>query len=397
MRRYTLAPLGRRWWIIVLCVLVASVSAYGAERLRSRSYTADALLVVPSAGPGPGKADEATRLATTYAALIPQDQQLLRYVGARFGLTAKQVRRHVTATTDTTTALVVVHYRAGQPDLALRAATIFAYAVTGAQPVTRNVRPHSLSIVHLPSHVTASKGAGTIVPLGAILGLFVGIILLVALERADPRIDHEDDLSAHAGCPVTSVSELSHEAAAAIVHRWRMLTHAQRPTIALVPTSSRAERALPALLNFLAGAGRADRIHFVVCPARGTNGGLASLAAADGSVVVAPRGGAVSDLTTTLEAIRTFGAPELWALFLDSERPRPAAEGDGETAAPAERLAATDGADRDRPVVDFQRERLPRSDQRHDREQAGPAGAVPVDRAGEAGGDAGEGTVAPPR
>jgi hypothetical protein len=103
------------------------------------------------------------------------------------------------------------------------------------------------------------------------------------------------------------------------------LTHAQRPTIALVPTSSRAERALPALLNFLAGAGRADRVHFVVSPARGTNGGLASLAAADGSVVVAPRGGTVSDLTTTLEAIRTFGAPELWALFLDSERPRPAA------------------------------------------------------------------------
>jgi capsular polysaccharide biosynthesis protein len=354
MRRYVLAPLGRRWHILLLCVVFASLSAYVAAQVHSRSYTADAVLVVPSAGPGPGKADEATRLATTYAALIPQDQRLLRYVGARFGLTAKQVSRHVTATTDTTTALVVVHYRADRPDLARRGATIFAGALTGAHPATPNVAPHSLSIVHLPIHATGSKGAGTIELLGAIVGLFVGIIFLVAMERADPRIDDEHDLSAHTSCPVTSVSELSYETAAAIVRRWQMLTHTERPTIVFVPTSSRAEGGLPALADFLAGAGRINRIHFVVCPARGANGGLAtSLARADGAVIVVPRGGAVLDLTTTLDAIRAFGAPELWALFLDSELPRPPTAGDGEppasdgeTAASAERRAAAVGPPR---------------------------------------------------
>jgi len=352
MRRYVLAPLSRRWPIVVLCVLIASLSAYATAQLRSSSYTADAVLVVPSVGPGPGKAEEATRLATTYAALIPQDQRLLQYVGARFGLTAKQVGRHVTATTDTTTALVVVHYRADGSDLARRGATIFADALAGAHPVTPNVVPRSLSIVHLPTHATASKGAGTIALLGGIVGLFVGIILLVAMERADPRIDHEDDLSGHIGCPVTSVSQLSYETAAAIVRRWRMLTHAAQPTIALVrialvPMSARAERSLPALADFLAGAGKVDRVQFVVCPARGANGGLAE---ADGVVVVAPRGGAVSELTTTLEAIRVFGARELWALFLDSEWTGPPTARDGEspasdheTAASAERRASAVG------------------------------------------------------
>jgi capsular polysaccharide biosynthesis protein len=337
MTRTVLAAIGRRWWVVVLCVLVASAAAYGAGKLRTRSYEAKAVLVVP-AGPGPGKADEASRLATTYAALIPQDQRLLRYVGARFGLTAKQAGQHVTATTDTTTALVFVQYRATSPDLARRGALVIAGALTGPHPVSPNIAPHSLSLVHLPTHATPSQGIMTIVTLGTILGLFVGIILLVALERADPRIDDEHILSEHAGCPVTLVSNLSNEAAAAVVERWRQLSQAARhpraaaararrvgdrsprprPTIALVPISSHAESALPALAQFLDGFAHPERIHLLTCPpVRDANGAAAtSLAEAQEVVLVARRGEAVSDLTATLQTLLAFGAAPMWALLV---------------------------------------------------------------------------------
>jgi capsular polysaccharide biosynthesis protein len=332
MTRSVLAALGRRWWVVVLCVVVASAAAYGAGKLRTRSYEARAVLVVP-AGAGPGKADEASRLATTYAALIPQDQRLLRYVGARFGLTAKQAGQHVSATTDTTTALVFVHYRAKRPDVARRGAMVIAGALTRPHPVTPNIAPNSLSIVHLPTHATTSHGIMTIVTLGAILGLFVGIILLVALERADPRVDDEHILSEHAGCPVTSVGKLSNEAAVAVVERWRQLSHAARPTIALVPISSRAERALPALAPFLDGVADPDRIHLLTCPpVRGADGAAAtSLAEAEAMVLVARRGEAVSNLTSTLQTLLAFGAAPMWALLV-AEPPTDAAAAEAEAA-----------------------------------------------------------------
>jgi capsular polysaccharide biosynthesis protein len=373
MTRTVLAALGRRWWVVVLCVVVASAAAYGAGKLRTRSYEAKAVLVVPATGPGPGKADEASRLATTYAALIPQDQRLLRYIGARFGLTAKQAGQHVTATTDTTTALVFVQYRAQRPDVARRGALVIAGALTGPHPVTPNIAPHSLSIVHLPTHATTSQGIMTIVTLGAILGLFVGIILLVALERADPRVDDEHVLSEHAGCPVTLVSKLSNEAAMAVVERWRQLSHARhpraaaararragdraprlRPTIALVPISSRAERALPALAQFFDGVAHPDRIHLLTCPpVRDANGAAAtSLAEAEAVVLVARRGEALSDLTATLQTLLAFGAAPMWALLV-ADPPTGAAP------------AATEAARRD----DDRASAAPRPDWREARER----------------------------
>lgn len=320
MKRF-LAPIRRRWWVVVLCIVVASATAYGAAKLRAQSYSAEAVLVVPASGPGPGHADEAKGLATTYAALIPQDQQLLRYVGARFGLTAKQAGRHITATTDTTTALLVVHYRANRQEIARRGAIVIARAVTGPHPATPNIAANSLSVVHLPTHASTSRGPRSIIALGAILGIFVGIVLLIALERSDPRIDDKYVLAAHAGCPATCVSELSEATTAGLLARWRTLSHAEPPTIALIATSSRSERALPALAEFMDCAAGADRINLVVGRVSDVYSKVATSRAAALAVVVSDHGGAVADLTTMLEEFAAFDGAPVWALLLDSEPP----------------------------------------------------------------------------
>jgi hypothetical protein len=80
----SLTALRRRWWLVLLCTVAVAALAYGVGELRSRTATAEAVdMLNPGVNaPGPGAADQAARLAADYARVMPQDDELLRSVGA---------------------------------------------------------------------------------------------------------------------------------------------------------------------------------------------------------------------------------------------------------------------------------------------------------------------------
>src|SRR6266699_1568139 len=85
----------RRGGIVLLAVALVTLAAYLVTSGLHPSYTPEGLVVVPAgAGPkGPGNAQEATKLAGTYAAVIPQDARLLDRIARSSGVGRALVKR----------------------------------------------------------------------------------------------------------------------------------------------------------------------------------------------------------------------------------------------------------------------------------------------------------------
>ena len=71
--------------------------------------------------------------------------------------------------------------------------------------------------------------------MGALLGLGLGIILMLAWERADPRLDQPADVHALTGIPTTRLDDLTPSRAAALLERWLGLANSPNARVAMVP------------------------------------------------------------------------------------------------------------------------------------------------------------------
>ena len=78
-----------------------------------------------------------------------------------------------------------------------------------------------------------------------IVGVALGLLLIVAWERADPRIDRPEDLSQEVGSPTSPVSEISESGANALIARWKALAEHGPSRIALVPVTPDVQADLP--------------------------------------------------------------------------------------------------------------------------------------------------------
>lgn len=267
------------------------VSPPADAELRDGEYVAIAEVVVNSgAGPmTPANADGATRLARTYAGILADDTAVVRAVGERLGVSAAAVRSRVSIINDESTSLLRVDYRAPTEREAVAGARAFARAVSGADPVSPNLAPGSLSIVRLPEATGGAAGSQIrgAIPIGVVLGLALGLVLVVARERADRRIDDPADLAEELGCPATSLRALSDAAAATLLRRWRALDGDRSTTrVALVGVGRPASAVADAVADRLALAGRETEIPTAVLHGWGPGGD----AAGPEVVVVVPNG-----------------------------------------------------------------------------------------------------------
>jgi hypothetical protein len=445
----SLAALRRRWWLVLLCTVAVAALAYGVGELRSRTATAEAVVMLNPGviAPGPGAADQAARLAGDYARVIPQDDQLQRSLGATLGAPA---RGHVEVTADRRSALLDVAFRADGRAAAINGARAVARALTGPSPASANIVPGSLEVVRLPArarpqgagHVAhavllTSSGGGpagpgygdqatklapsfaasipddagvlrfvagrlgvstddvegntsvkndkdttilrlqyrtrgranaeegaraladsvtgprpasptimpnefTLVrvdkatapssnpavtlPIGAVLGLCLGIVLLLALERANPRVDDPDLLEEELRCPVYEVADVTPSLAGALLERWRALGGGDQPTVALVPSTVALEKATAGLANRLVAQANEEDAGFqpisgslrvLIARAPADDPAGASVAAgSDVAVLVVLQGQELSKVRAARHALDNFEVPVQWALLL---------------------------------------------------------------------------------
>ena len=119
-------------------------------------YTASMVFVVPSR-PGPEgiSPDGAQRLASTYAALVLEDDLIAQAVAKAVNREPGDVQRRLTAVNPVNTALVRVAYRGGSRAEALAGVMALRESLTGSKPVSPAVRPNAVIAVQEP-RVTAN-------------------------------------------------------------------------------------------------------------------------------------------------------------------------------------------------------------------------------------------------
>jgi capsular polysaccharide biosynthesis protein len=208
-------------------------------------FMAQVVLIVPASGAGPTEGinpDDANHLATTYAGIIPVDDTLLGDVGKVVRMSSSDVASNLSVVNEQGTSLLQISFKASTPQTATTGARTAATLLTGATPAATGIVPSSLGIVSLPppaNDVSATPARkGSTVAIGAVLGLILGVILLVAWERSDPHVVDARSLSGQFGCPATPVDRLSPEAAHALIERWASLTDHVPARVALLPADA---------------------------------------------------------------------------------------------------------------------------------------------------------------
>ncbi len=237
--RTRLAPVRRRGVVALCVVALVTVAAYATAGLRAGTYTAEAVMLVPSGARSgdPGRADEASKLAGTYALAIPQDARVRQAVATSLGVSDKQARDHMTVANDANTAILRLRYSAASAAVATDGAKAMVRAVLD-RGVRQTIRPGSLVLVRLPDPATHND-IGTLTPIliGLIAGIFLAVVIVVGIERSDPRIDDIGSLEDEAPCPVSLVARGSSGSLVAVLERWRQLIGKRGGYVAILPCS----------------------------------------------------------------------------------------------------------------------------------------------------------------
>ncbi len=235
--RKAAAVFGRRFLPgLFIVVLVTALAAAYASRSPKR-YTAQAVLIVPSAAAGalpPGNPDGAIKLAKTMATLLPADRALIDQVASKVGLSSDSIDKHFTVTNDASTAILRLNYTGTTPAATVAVLNAIASAATSANP-PGPIDAGSLRIAQLPTSVTPSgHDARTAVPIGIAVGIVLALLAAIALERANPRIDSPMELAEATGTPVTNWHGVTPGGVSALVSRWMTMVDLPQPDIALV-------------------------------------------------------------------------------------------------------------------------------------------------------------------
>ena len=292
--------------------------------------------------------DQANVLATTYAVLIPKDTAIVRSVAAALGTGVSDVEHRLSVLNTSGTALLTIDYQGTSAANSIAGATAALTAIAGAHPVSPNIIPGSVGGVQAPTVATSSKSVKVLVATGVILGIALGLLLMIAWERFDPRIDRPEDLSQEVGSPTSPVSAISESGANALIARWQALAERGPSRIALVPVTPDVKADLPKVrlmfsqVQAMNGNGNGaeepwwtrTRAHIadsedLTQPVRiGTPAviscevpsadltALRSIMDCDLVVLVARKGTPRAALRELLDSLTEFGVSPKWAIFL---------------------------------------------------------------------------------
>lgn len=316
-----------------------------------------ALMVPPQALPVEGiNPDDAQHLATTYAGLIPTDQGLIKRIGRATGQSPSNVAQSLSVVNTQNTSLLQISYDGPSQRLAAIGAATAARSIAGPKPRAAGIVPASIQLVSVPTTPAAaastSSSSARPVAIGAAVGLVLGIVLLIAWERSDPRIVDARGLSTQLGCPATPAERLSPEAARALLERWRSLSDSVPARVAVLAADQRAAPDAEALIDTLLDAGgehvarvdglgpdrdemafarardgldehaerdgERDRVGVVLVdpgPVDGDGPGEAVALSCDLTVVVVRRGARVAEVRRLAQELGNFGIVPTWALL----------------------------------------------------------------------------------
>jgi hypothetical protein len=312
------ASLTRHGWVVPLCVVLVTVTAIIVAGTRSSPYRTQASLVVYGQGTAVSPPWD---LAVIYAGLIQRDEGVASAIARVIHVPAATAASHLSAAATAKTAIITITYANPSPQTSWLGVWAAVHAVTGAHPKAAGIPPHLLRVVSEPGSPSkqSSKLPRGPVPIGIVLGLFLGIAVFLAWERVDPRADDGTSLEAELGLPV---SEYPHPAVggavAALPHRWAAL--AGKPSgakVVLVDATRGSHTANRDLSRTLSesGPGLASTYSRSHVPGTSEEDDVEAMAA-ELAVLVVARGERVREIRQSILILRRLGVEPRWALLV---------------------------------------------------------------------------------
>jgi hypothetical protein len=317
------ATIRRRGWIVPICVIVVVAAAVAVASSRASGYRAEAVLAVPTnGGPADRTATPPGTLATTYAALIPQDDGVAVAVARATGLSLEAVHQHISAVQVGATSVVDVTFADSIEHRAIAGATALVASIVGPNRTALSVPRGGLALARAPEAATVESRhvPGGPIPIGIVLGLCLGIAALIAWDRHDPRADDARTLEAELAVPVTRLDgrHANEAALRAVVERWRSLGEGQRPiVVALVAATPRVSAVTAKVAKRLESISAGECVFVCAGWPGGPYGGELVAIEADFVVLVALPGDRLIEIRRAMRSLEQLGAQPRWGVLAD--------------------------------------------------------------------------------
>jgi capsular polysaccharide biosynthesis protein len=342
--------LRRRWWLLVLCPVIAGACTMALKPAPRTTYRATAVVVVNSCqGTNcPGSANEANALATTYAGLIPVDQSVLSFVSRRLSpaLPAAEplpdIGHQVSVTQVSSTSLLNLQFSDATEQRAVSGANALAAAVTSNPSATSAVPTGAVTLVQTAVSAAASQNVpGALVPISVVLGLLLAFLLVFVFERIDMRIDTPAQLAMLLGCRVTDIDG---ESVVGALRVWQGITSEPPAIVGLVPLGAESKADVStdttaqqigadaaaayvdvrlAHLDELASVTQLPGAALILVPLEATE--VIDPAQIDAIVAVVAYGEPLRDVRRQADQFRSYGKAPIWALITRPEHLVPVA------------------------------------------------------------------------
>lgn len=312
--RKALIETRRRSWVVILSIVLVGAVTWGVTTVISRSYTAESILVVRAGGPLAAQPDASTKLAATYATLIPLDTGVQEAVERSL---PDQRNSSFTASNDANTALLRANYKAPNAGLAIAGARAVARAISGGKPASASIAPNTIAIVRLPSRATGSASTpAEIVLVGAVLGLLLGLILVAFWRSRDIRIDDVRELRQQLRCPCFDVGARSSTGLSTLAETLASTSG----IISILPSTPRDQHAESRLLEQLVKIAPGERFLSAGPPGSEQAGELTAVAA-DSLLLVVSTGARAAELDEAVDILERYGVTPSYAALVGRRIP----------------------------------------------------------------------------
>jgi hypothetical protein len=319
-----LAVVRRRFLLVLVCAIAAAAALSFAAGGKTTAYTATGYFVIPSGGTTGRDAAEASRSAQNYASALALDTRFIASVAGSAGINPDHVTDNMRLGALPDSAVLAVTYTAQSRQ---EVSTFFAAfnQVAGASPAaTPTIVPGSLQELQLPTTATPQGNLGTMaLPLGAILGLALGVAVSILLERAHPRLDTVEDLRLVTPTPTIDLRTLSLPGAEALFENWKLQADSADASVVIAGLRGSSDWSVPLVTTALdaaqstSAAPDGGRVRLIAGRSLGADGEAERLAQqADVSVLAVPVGAPLSTVQEGLDSLARFGKTASWILLV---------------------------------------------------------------------------------
>jgi capsular polysaccharide biosynthesis protein len=293
-RRKLLVEARRRGWLLIASTVLVALLGWAVSHAITQSSEAETVLVVKAGGPLADQPDASTKLAATYATLIPLDSKIQRAVEAKLGREAE-----FTTTNDANTAVLRLTFTAPSAAAAIEGSRVTSQTISGPNPSSNVIAPYSVQIARLATSATSSAGSTELVAVGAVLGLILGAVLVAFWRARDPRVDDLTDLRAQLRCPCY---ELDARTATGVRPFFGAVANLPGQRTVLVPCDPRQVSVADAVCEIVNKAFGQKYVHFVGAPGSEDAGELEA-ASADANILVLSPGLRTKSLINSIDLL----------------------------------------------------------------------------------------------